>query len=241
MKPAIGYLRVSTSEQAKEDLAAKNEGKSYLGYGLASQKAEIERFAEREGFTIVAFYTEVASGKLPLSCRQMLNDALARAKRLKAPVLVSKLDRLSREVLFVSGLMAQKVPFFVANIGMDADPFQLHIYAAFAEKERRDIGARTKAGLAAKRTADPFWKPGRAKTADSSHSQYKGCLAGAASTARSADAFAEKTARMLRQFRDSGETLADIAEQMNLLGVATARGGKWYGTTVRNTLRRLQA
>ena len=65
--------------------------------------------------------------------------------------MVSKLDRLSRDVAFVSGLMAQRVPFIVAELGRDADPFMLHLYAALAEKERRLISERTKAALAAKK------------------------------------------------------------------------------------------
>jgi hypothetical protein len=67
------------------------------------------------------------------------------------PVIVAKLDRLSRDVAFVSGLMAQRVPFIVAELGADADPFMLHLYAALAEKERRLIAERTRAALSAKK------------------------------------------------------------------------------------------
>ena len=74
-----------------------------------------------------------------------------RPRSAKCAVLVSKLDRLSRDVAFVSGLMAQRVPFIVAELGRDADPFMLHLYAALAEKERRLISERTKAALAAKK------------------------------------------------------------------------------------------
>src|SRR5262249_31794401 len=73
------------------------------------------------------------------------------ARKAKCSVLVSKLDRLSRDVAFVSGLMAQRVPFIVAELGRDADPFMLHLYAALAEKERRLISERTKAALAIKK------------------------------------------------------------------------------------------
>jgi DNA invertase Pin-like site-specific DNA recombinase len=79
-----------------------------------------------------------------------LAAALAAARSAKCAVLVSKLDRLSRDVAFVSGLMAQRVPFIVAELGRDADPFMLHLYAALAEKERRLISERTNAALAAK-------------------------------------------------------------------------------------------
>ena len=64
-------------------------------------------------------------------------------------MLVAKLDRLSRDVAFIAGLMSQRVPFIVAELGADADPFMLHIYAALAEKERRLISARTRAALQA--------------------------------------------------------------------------------------------
>ena len=75
------------------------------------------------------------------------------ARTAKCAVIVAKLDRLSRDVAFVSGLMAQRVPFIVAELGADADPFMLHLYAALAEKERRLIAERTRAALAAKKAA----------------------------------------------------------------------------------------
>src|SRR4029077_2762563 len=83
--------------------------------------------------------------------RPQLAAALAAAKAAKCSVIVSKLDRLSRDVAFVSGLMAQRVPFIVAELGRDADPFMLHLYAALAEKERSLISERTKAALAARK------------------------------------------------------------------------------------------
>jgi hypothetical protein len=88
-----------------------------------------------------------------LSAPESFNAALATAKAAKCSVLVAKLDRLSRDVAFVAGLMAQRIPFIVAELGRDADPFMLHLYAALAEKERRLIAERTKAALAAKKAA----------------------------------------------------------------------------------------
>jgi DNA invertase Pin-like site-specific DNA recombinase len=90
---------------------------------------------------------ERSSPRLPergadaLERRPQLAAALARARSAKCCVLVSKLDRLSRDVAFVAGLMAQPVPFIVAELGRDADPFMLHLYAALAEKERRLISS----------------------------------------------------------------------------------------------------
>jgi len=138
-KPAIAYMRVSTARQGRS------------GLGLEAQQTTIQRFCEAEGVEIVREHVEVETGKGAdaLDRRPELAAALAEAKRRKCPVLVAKLDRLSRDVAFIAGLMAQRVPFIVAELGPDADPFMLHIYAALVEKERRLISARTKAALGA--------------------------------------------------------------------------------------------
>ena len=99
MKQAVIYRRVSTSEQGKS------------GKGLEAQASALARFCAAEGFEAMADFEEVASGKLGLEGRTGLTAALAKAARLKCPVIVSKLDRLSRDVAFISGLMARGVPF----------------------------------------------------------------------------------------------------------------------------------
>src|SRR5207344_1619718 len=86
-----------------------------------------------------------------LDRRPQLAAALATARQAKCPVLVAKLDRLSRDVAFIAGLMAQRVPFIVAELGADADPFMLHLYAALAEKEGRQISERTRSALASRK------------------------------------------------------------------------------------------
>jgi DNA invertase Pin-like site-specific DNA recombinase len=136
MKSAIAYVRVSTGRQAKS------------GLGLEAQQAAIRRFAEQEGLEIVATSAEVQSGKDDDQRRPQLSAALDAARKAKAPVVVAKLDRLSRDVHFISGLMKHKVAFIVADLGADTDPFMLHMYAALAEKERRMISQRTKDALA---------------------------------------------------------------------------------------------
>ena len=78
-----------------------------------------------------------------------MKAALKAAKQTKCEVAVAKLDRLSRDVAFIAGLMSQRVPFIVTALGRNVDPFTLHIYAALAEQERRMISQRTSAGLAA--------------------------------------------------------------------------------------------
>src|SRR6187402_2760908 len=138
-KAIVGYIRVSTARQGKS------------GLGLEAQKAALTRFAEAEGLEIVAQYVEVESGKGAdaLDRRPQLSTAIAAARKHKCPVLVAKLDRLSRDVHFISGLMAHRVPFVVAELGADADPFMLHLYAALAEKERHLISQRTRDALKA--------------------------------------------------------------------------------------------
>jgi DNA invertase Pin-like site-specific DNA recombinase len=140
MKTAVAYTRVSTAEQGRS------------GLGLEAQRTAIEAFAEREGIAISAWFSEVQSGKRisdTLAERPQLSAALKASQAAGAPVLVSKLDRLSRDVHFISGLMVHKVPFIVAELGVDIDPFLLHLWAALAEKERNLISQRTKAALAA--------------------------------------------------------------------------------------------
>ena len=137
MKSAVAYYRVSTQRQGRS------------GLGLDAQRTAVARFAESEGITLLAEFTEVETGKGAdaLDRRPQLAAALATARQAKCPVLVAKLDRLSRDVAFIAGLMAQRVPFIVAELGADADPFMLHLYAALAEKERRQISDRTRTAL----------------------------------------------------------------------------------------------
>jgi len=174
---------------------------------------------------LVEALTEVETGKGAdaLDRRPHLAAALAAAKRHRCPVLVAKLDRLSRDVHFIAGLMAQRVPFLVAELGADADPFMLHIYAALAEKERRMISERTCAALAMRkrqgaRLGNPINLPEAGR-------------AGAARTAEQARRFAENVVPIIREIRTGGvSSLRGIAAVLNSRGVRTARGGRWAAT-----------
>ena len=137
MRPAIAYIRVSTAKQGKS------------GLGLEAQQAALTRFAEAEGFEFARTFTETESGKHDERHRPALAAALDLARREGAPIIVAKLDRLSRDVHYISGLMKHRVPFIVAELGADTDPFMLHLYAALAEKERALISRRTKDALGA--------------------------------------------------------------------------------------------
>ena len=220
MPQAIAYYRVSTLQQGRS------------GLGIEAQKSAVARFAESEGIEVVAEYTEVETGKGAdaLDRRPELAAALTRARKAKCPVVVAKLDRLSRDVHFISGLMAHKVAFIVAELGLDADPFMLHLYAALAEKERTLISARTKAALAAKKAQGvKLGNPRAAETIGRAHDAHRAA----------ADHFAASVLPIVQSIRASGITgHAGIAEALNSRGVRTARGGQWYATTVRNLIAR---
>ena len=116
-QPAIAYLRVSTEKQGRS------------GLGLEAQQQMICDFAQRERLTVVNRFTEVETGKGSdaLLRRPQLLAAVCAARKARAPIIVAKLDRLSRDVHFISGLMAERVEFIVADLGRQADPFILHV------------------------------------------------------------------------------------------------------------------
>src|SRR6516225_6405948 len=184
MSHAIAYYRVSTARQGKS------------GLGIEAQKAAVQRFAQAEGIDLIGQHVEVETGKGTdaLDRRPELGRALAQARKAKCPVIVAKLDRLSRDVHFISGLMAQRVPFIVAELGTDADPFMLHLYA---EKERALISTRTKAALAAKKAAGAkLGNPRAAEAAVKAH----------AANRAAADQFAANVLPIVRAIQASGLT-----------------------------------
>jgi DNA invertase Pin-like site-specific DNA recombinase len=211
MKKAIIYRRVSTSEQGKS------------GLGLEGQLATLERFCATEGFEVVDGFVDVASGKLAVEDRVGLAGALDAARRLGCPVIVAKLDRLSRDVAFISGLMARRVPFIVTELGADVDPFVLHLYASLAEKERRLISERTKAALAVKK-ASGVVLGNRTNLADA---QVKG----RESRELASVEFSKKMMGHLANLRE-GMSLNAIAAHLNQMGVPTIQGGKWTAKAV---------
>lgn len=208
----ISYLRVSTQRQGQS------------GLGLEAQRDQIQRFAEINGRTIAAEYVEVETGKGSdaLETRPQLKEALAHGKRLGCSLAVAKLDRLSRDVHFISGLMAHRVPFIVADLGPNVDPFTLHIYAAFAERERTIISARTKAAL--KRAKLNGKVLGNQAQADKNRAQ----------------AFARAAA-----YRETFAYYDDLsaneaARRLNARGIATPYGQQWSAKTVLRVRARLE-
>lgn len=163
---AVAYLRVSSREQGKS------------GLGLEAQREAIQRQAQAHGgFEIAHWYTEIQSGKGfsdTLAKRPQLAAALNHAKQLEGPVIVAKLDRLSRDVYFIAGLMAQKIPFICCDLPPDAPKFMLHMFASLAEWEREQISERTKRALAAakargKKLGSPKPRNGGRVSADVKH------------------------------------------------------------------------
>jgi len=221
MRTIVSYIRVSTGKQGKS------------GLGIEAQREAIARFAAAEELEVLTEFVEVETckGSDALERRPRLAEALAKARKAKAPVVVAKLCRLSRDVAFISGLMAQRVPFIVAELGADADPFMLHIYAALAEKERALIADRTRAALAQKK-AQGTVLGNRTNLRDA---QAKGV----ATNRKAADAFASNVLPIVRQIQAAGATThRAIAQSLNDRGVRTARGGDWHDSTVRNLLAR---
>ena len=219
-KSLIGYVRVSTSQQGRS------------GLGIEAQKEALERFAASEGFTLGRVFVEVETGKGSdaLDRRPQLAAALSEARRQRCYVGVAKLDRLSRDVHFISGLMVHRVPFVVAELGADVDPFILHLFAALAQKERAMISSRTKAALAAaKERGVTLGSPELPKARKSAVATIKAL----------ADQHATNVLPIIREIRRTGATsLHQIAEALNARGITTPRGGQWYASSVRNVLAR---
>jgi DNA invertase Pin-like site-specific DNA recombinase len=221
VRSAVAYYRVSTDKQGRN------------GLGIEAQREAVRRFVAAEGLNLLAEHTEVETGKGAdaLDRRPVLRDTLAQSKRAKAAVLVAKLDRLSRDVAFIAGLMAQQVPFIVAELGSDCDPFMLHIYAALAEKERSVIADRTRAALARKKAQGALL--GNRTNLPEAQAM------GQAANREAADTFAANVLPIVRQIEAAGaKTHRAIATALNDRGIRTSRGGTWHHSTVRNLLAR---
>lgn len=219
---AVSYIRVSTARQGKS------------GLGLDAQRAAIAAFAQAEGIELVGEHVEIETGKGAdaLERRPALAAALADAKRNNCPVVVAKLDRLSRDVSFVASLMSRKTPFVVAELGADASPFMLHIYAAVAELERAAIAQRTKEALAAAKArgvtlGNPNLAEAREKATEARVAK--------------ADTFAQNVLPIIREIQSTGASMRKIAQALNARGIATARGGTWAATQVSDILKRSAA
>lgn len=218
MKKFVVYTRVSTRKQGDS------------GLGLEAQERDIRLYLEnyvQEPYEVVAKYSDIESGSR--SSRPQLARAIDLAKQVKATLLVAKLDRLSRSVAHLAKLIEDKRFDFAVASMPHADKFQLHIYAALAEQERDFISIRTKAALAEVK-ARGVKLGGARPEAEVRHAAVRA----------KADYNAERVKDVICNSRSGGMTYAQIADQLNRLGVSTATGaGKWHDTTVRRYALRL--
>jgi DNA invertase Pin-like site-specific DNA recombinase len=211
-KTVISYIRVSTAGQGRS------------GLGLEAQREAIARFAKDQGYAIAGEYVEVESGKGAdaLDRRPKLAAAIKAARKIKGPVIVAKLDRLSRDVNFISGLMVHKVPFVTVELGADTDPFLLHLFAALAERERRIIGERTRLALQAAK-ARGVKLGGRNAQSDRNAAE------------------ANRRAKELRPILAelAGMSANKAAAELNRRGIETPKGAQWHALTVMRLRQRL--
>lgn len=216
MADFVAYYRVSTQRQGA------------TGLGLGAQRTAVQAFVRGVRGQIVGQLEEIESGSS--NTRPKLNEAIQLAKTKRATLVIAKLDRLSRNVHFISQLMESGVEFVAADLP-HANRLTIHIIAAVAEYEREMIGKRTKAALlSAKARGVRLGNPNSASQA---------LAAGRAARAK-ADAFARVLEPRIMSLRTTGITsLVGIAAALNTLGVKTQQGRSWTPTGVSNILRRL--
>jgi len=218
MQKWIGYIRVSTKKQGKS------------GLGLEAQQKMIADFVATNGGELVESYSEAESGKD--DTRPELAKAIKHADLVGGRVLVGKLCRLSRDLHFITHLQKTKVDFAVCDLP-GCDSFTVHLYGALAQKERERTSANTKAGLAAaKARGRKLGTNNLASVADMDAARAKGA---AASKQIAAD-YAAKVGPTISALYAQKMTLRAIAEQLEVSGVKTARGGDWTATAVKNVL-----
>jgi DNA invertase Pin-like site-specific DNA recombinase len=213
---AIAYLRVSTERQGRS------------GLGLEGQRIAVTRYAVALGLTLVGEYVEVETGKgsKALAKRPQLRAALDEAKRTKAKLVLAKLDRLARNVHFISGLMETGVDFAVADMP-NADRFQLHLFAALAEKEAEIVSQRTKAALAAAKERGTVL--GR-----------NGKVLAAQNKAKALEQLAP-LAPVILDMRARGLKMRQMVAELNERGIKSPAQGQWHLANLHRALRRLAA
>lgn len=217
----VTYTRVSTQEQGQ----SRN--------GLEGQERAIQAFIAQGGHEVLAAYTEVASGKHDASFRPVLKQALEMARATGATLLVSKLDRLSRSVQFISTLMAERIRFATVEDGLEVEPFMLHLKATFAEQERRLISERTKAGLASAKARGKLMGFAAHKSPEG---RAKAMAGSAASNRANAVGFAKGIAPQIKPLLAT-MTYQQVADHLNALGVKSERNGRWHASTVHSVLK----
>lgn len=215
MKTGYAYYRVSTERQGKS------------GLGLDAQQQAVRAFCQSNGYTLAGEFIEIESGKR--NNRPVLGEALAVCKKRHATLLIAKLDRLGRNVGFITRLMEAKVDFKAVD-NPDADKVVVHVMAVFAEHERDMISKRTKAALeAAKKRGVELGANGKYVLSRLNH--------------ENAVRFAEKMSPVIEELRQQGmNTIQAITDELNRLGVPTFRehNHRWHPATVHYLIKRIK-
>ena len=216
----VSYYRVSTARQGQS------------GLGLDGQRAAVDGYVAGRG-GVIGEYVEIESGKN--NDRPQLTAALAMAKAAGATLLIAKLDRLGRNVHFISGLLESAVEVCAAD-NPNANRMMMQMFAVFAEEEGRAISERTKAALAAAKARGTLLGMANPKVRAS---MDRAVSASVATRTGKADTFAANIRPLIERLRSGGASLRQIAAELNARGIKTARSGKWQATTVRNILTRI--
>jgi len=215
----VAYYRVSTQKQGKS------------GLGLDAQRKMVSDFIAGNGGELVSEFTEIESGKV--DTRPELLAAMKQADLVGGKLLVGKLDRLSRDLHFITSLQKSRVDFVVCDLP-GCDSFTINIYGALAQRKREMISARTKAGLEAAKA--------RGKKLGTNNLPpemvHAASAKGVTVIKQNADSFAAKVATVIEGMQSQGKGLRAIARELGNLGVQTARGGQWTPTAVKNAIAR---
>ena len=215
----VAYYRVSSKQQGQS------------GLGLEAQQTEVLAYIRRNGNKIIAEYTEVESGRK--SDRPQLQLAIETAKEHNATLVVAKLDRLTRNVHFLTTLMESKVRFVCCDMP-DATNLTIHIFAAIAEWELGRISTRTKEGLQAKRIREPDWQPGTDNFTDEGRAKSKTKIRDNANTSQAnRHAF-----HFISPRRVDGMSYAKIAQELNAEGYRTRGNKPFHAQQVMNIWKR---
>ncbi|UXT56676.1 recombinase family protein [Agrobacterium fabrum] len=202
-KHFVAYYRVSTAKQGRS------------GLGLEAQRTAV---AQRMREQPLAEFTEIESGRN--NERPELIRAIEFAKANDAMLVIAKLDRLSRDVHFISGLLKQPIKIIACDIQSE-DPFVWHMFAAVAEKEHAMIIGRIKSAIAEKRKQGVVWGSNKART-------------------DAAAAFAQSIHADIQTLMDNGITTAtSIAKALNERGIRTSKGGLWQAVQVQRLLKQI--
>jgi DNA invertase Pin-like site-specific DNA recombinase len=209
----VAYYRVSTKKQGES------------GLGLEAQRIAVLNYIQKNGNKIIAEFTEVESGKNDF--RPELLKAISLAKENDAKLVIAKLDRLSRNVTFISQLMDSQVKFICCDMP-EANELTIYIFAAIAQHERKRIRERIKEALDAKRVREPEWRPGKANmTREIQEQAWEAHRMQARLNQANRHAY-----HYIKSLKDEGLSYRKIADRLNTENYRTSRGNKFSAQQV---------